>query len=103
VAALTLCPSCGSELLQPLRSRPGQGGDMLVDMRCPECFIWMQECCSRGELAELDKRQSAVREQLLVEYERCVTESMEALAACLGAALELDLVDADDFAPRRAA
>jgi hypothetical protein len=76
---------------------------MLVDMRCPECFIWMQECCSRGDLAELDKRQAAVREQLVVAYERSVTESMEALADCLGAALELDLVDADDFAPRRAA
>ena len=76
---------------------------MLVDMRCPECFIWMQECCTRGELAELDKRQATVREQLVVEYERCVTESMEALATCLGAALALDLVDADDFAPRRAA
>ena len=36
-------------------------------------------------------------------YARSVTESMEALADCLGQAFELDLVDADDFAPRRAA
>ena len=33
---MSLCPSCGSTLLQPLRSRPGTGGDMLVDLRCPE-------------------------------------------------------------------
>ena len=76
---------------------------MLVDLRCPECFIWMQECCTRGELAELDKLQAASREQLVEAYERSVTESMEALATCLGAAFELDLVGADDFAPRRAA
>jgi hypothetical protein len=76
---------------------------MLVDLRCPECFMWMQESCSRGELTELDKRQAAMREQLVDAYERSVTESMEALANCLAAALELDLVDADDFAPRRAA
>jgi hypothetical protein len=76
---------------------------MLVDLRCPECFTWMQECCSRGELAELDKRQAACRELLVDAYERSVTESMEALAICLGAALELDLVGADDFAPRRVA
>jgi hypothetical protein len=100
---MSLCPSCGSSLLQPLRSRPGSGGDMLVDLRCPECFAWMQECCSRGELAELDKRQAAWRELLVEAYERSVTESMEALAVCLCAALELDLVGADDFAPRRAA
>jgi hypothetical protein len=72
---------------------------MMVDLRCPECFTWMQECCSRGELAELDKSQAVWRELLVDAYERSVTESMEALAVCLGAALELDLVGADDFAP----
>ena len=76
---------------------------MLVDLRCPECFTWMQECCSRAELAALDRRQTAWRELLVDAYERSVTESMEALAVCLGAALELDLVGADDFAPRRVA
>jgi hypothetical protein len=76
---------------------------MLVDLRCPECFMWMQECCTRGDLAELDKREAATRELLVDAYERSVAESMEALAVCLGAALELDLVGADDFAPRRAA
>ena len=100
---MSLCPSCGSCLLQPLRSRPGKGGEMLVELRCPECFMWMQECCTRAELAELDKRQAAWRELLVEAYERSVTESMEALAVCLGAALALDLVDADDFAPRKAA
>jgi hypothetical protein len=100
---MSLCPACGSSLLQPLRSRPGSGGEMLVDLRCPECFMWMQECCSRFDLAELDKRHAAWRELLVDAYERSVAESMEALAVCLGQALELDLVGADDFAPRRAA
>jgi hypothetical protein len=103
VAVLSVCPSCGSALLQPLRSRPAGDGDMLVDLRCPECFMWMQECCSRVDLAELDKRQAAWRARLVEAYEQSVAESMEALAVCLGQALELDLVGADDFAPRRAA
>jgi hypothetical protein len=98
---MSLCPSCGSTLLQPLRSRPGSDGEMLVDLRCPECFTWMQECCSRGELAELDRQQAEWRELLVDAYERSVAESMEALADCLGAALALDLLGADDFAPRR--
>jgi hypothetical protein len=100
---MSLCPGCGSALLQPLRSRPGTDGEMMVDLRCPECFMWMQECCTPGELAALDKRQAAWRELLVEAYERSVTESMEALIVCLGVALELDLVGADDFAPRRAA
>jgi len=99
---MCLCPSCGSALLQPLRSAPAAGDEMTVELRCPECFTWVQERCSRSELAELDKRQAAWRELLVDAYERSVVESMEALAECLGAALELDLVGADDFAPRRA-
>src|SRR5918994_3939477 len=103
MSVLTVCPRCGSALLQPLRSRPLRAGELMVELRCPECFAWMQECCTRGDLAELDKRQAASREVLVDAYERSVTESMEALAVCLAAALELDLVGADDFAPRRAA
>ena len=57
---------------------------MIVDLRCPECFMWMQECCTRDELAELDKRQAASRELLVDAYERSVAESMEALADCFG-------------------
>src|SRR3712207_935009 len=100
--ALGACPSCGSELVQPLRTRAQADGAMLVDLRCPECFTWMQTPCTRGELAELDRRQAASRERLLRAYERCVAESMEALGICLGAALERDLIGPDDFALRPA-
>ena len=56
-------------------------------------------------MAELDRRQSEWREEIVAAYERSVTENMEALAACLVPALEGDLIGADDFAlpPRRAA
>ena len=103
MAVLVACPRCGSELIQPLRSQPQRGGEITVELRCPECYTWLQESCTRAELAELDRRQAALREQLVGEYERTVAESMEALASCLGAALALDLVGADDFATRRRA
>jgi hypothetical protein len=54
-------------------------------------------------MRELDRRQAEFRAEIVASYERSVTESMEALAACLGPALALDLLGADDFAPRRAA
>ena len=73
---------------------------MLVDLRCPECFAWRQAPCTRSDLAELDRGQAESRESLLRSYERCVTESMEALGVCLGTALALDLIGPDDFAPR---
>jgi hypothetical protein len=99
VPAFAACPTCGSTLLQPLRSRPLDEHEVMVELRCPECFSWMQECCSREELAELDRRRARTRELLVDAYERSVAESMEALADCLAAALARDLVTADDFRP----
>ena len=101
--ALTACPSCGSSFLQPLRCEAQGDDDVLVDLRCPECMTWLQAPFSRADMAELDRRQSEWREAIAAEYERSVTASMEALADCLSAALALDLIGADDFAPRRAA
>ena len=100
MTVLTVCPSCGSALLQPLRSRAVDAEEMMVDLRCPECFAWMQECCTRGELAELDRHQAASRALVVDAYERSVTESMEALADCLAAAFARALVSADDFGVR---
>ena len=97
------CPSCGSALLQPLRSRAVAADELTVELRCPECFAWMQECCTRDELAELDRRQASSRELLVDAYEQSVAESMEALADCFGAAFARDLVTADDFRPVAAA
>ena len=101
VAALSQCPSCGSDLVQPLRWQQRKAGDVLVEMRCPECFTVMQACHTAGEMEELDRRQSEWREQIVAAYERSVAENMEALAESLREGLERDLLGADDFAPPR--
>jgi hypothetical protein len=98
VSAPRECPGCASQLLQPLRCQPRDGGEALVELRCPDCDTWVQDTLSVAELRELDARQAALRTELLALYERTVAEAMEALAVCLGRALELDLVGADDFA-----
>ena len=103
--ALSACPSCGSSFLQPLRCEPQGETDVLVDLRCPECMTHLQAPFSRADMEELDRLQCEWREEIVTAYERSVTESMEALAASLVAALDRDLIGADDFAPlpRRAA
>ncbi len=100
--ALTACPSCGSNFLQPLRCEAHGDEDVLVDLRCPECMTWLQAPFSRADMAELDRCQSEWREAIASAYEQSVSESMAALADCLAAALARDLIGADDFAPRRA-
>jgi len=101
MAALRACPGCGSRLIQPLRSEQGPHGSTTVELRCPECFAILRGSFSEQDVAALDRAQIAARATLVTAYERCVTESMEALADCLAEALALDLVGADDFAPRR--
>ncbi len=103
MATLTVCPSCGSALLQPLRSRASQGGEVMVDLRCPECNAWMQLSVGTEEAEALDRAQADGRRELVDAYHRTVIESMESLAFCLHIALDQDLVGADDFAPRRVA
>lgn len=105
MATLTTCPSCDSPFLQPMRCEAQGDDEVLVELRCSDCMTWLQVPLSREDMAELDRCQSEWREAIVAEYERSVSESMEALAACLGPALALDLVGADDFAtrPRRRA
>jgi len=100
MASLPSCPGCGSDLVQPLRWQQRTAGEVLVELRCPECHVVMQACHSPAEMQELDRRQAALREQLVSAYEKAVAENMEAMVASLHEALARDLVGADDFATR---
>jgi hypothetical protein len=101
VARMTTCPSCASPFLQPMRCEAQEDDSVIVDLRCPDCMTWLRVPFTREDMAELDRCQSEWRDEILAAYERSVSESMEALAAVLGPALELDLVGADDFAVER--
>jgi hypothetical protein len=96
-----MCPRCGSSFLQPLRCEAKGSDVVLVELRCSDCMTWLKAPHTRADMRELDRQQAEFRAVILEQYERSVAESMEALAACLGPALELDLVSADDFAPPR--
>ena len=100
VAAMTMCPRCGSSFLQPLRCEAKGSDVVLVELRCGECMSWLKAPHTRADMRELDRLQAEHRTTLVTQYEQLVTESMEALAACLGPALQLDLLSADDFACR---
>jgi hypothetical protein len=74
---------------------------VLVELRCADCMLRRKVPHTRAEMRELDRLQAEYRAMIVAEYEKLVADGMETLAACLGPALELDLVSADDFAPRR--
>ncbi len=94
---MTACPSCGSTLVQALRWEPGAGGTHDVALRCPECESCFRARLGPAAMRAFEAHQAAARRELTAAYDRVVAESMEALAACLAAALERDLLGADDF------
>lgn len=89
--------------MQPLRTEKQKGGGLLVELRCPECFVVMQACHTAAEMADLDKRQTASRDQIVAAYEQSVAESMARLADTMAEAFARDLLGPDDFALRPAA
>lgn len=84
--------------MQPLGWQVHTSDEVIVELRCPECFTWMQGCYSAAEVRELDRVSGERRRELVRAYEHFTAESMAALADCLAVALALDLVGADDFA-----
>lgn len=95
------CFACGSPRLQPRRATPADDGTRHLELRCLECFASAHAGSDKRELIALDRAQAEARGRLVDAYESSVRENMGALAACFGRALELDLIAADDFAPRK--
>ena len=46
----------------------------MVDLRCPECLTWMQATFSKADMKELDRLQTAGREEIQCAYEDQVAE-----------------------------
>jgi uncharacterized Zn finger protein (UPF0148 family) len=99
MSGLETCPSCDSPLVQPLSSSRRKSGEVNLKLRCPECEARISIVATEAQVAAYEDVLDDGREGVNRAYERCVAESMEALADCFMRALALDLVSADDFAP----
>ena len=97
---LLMCPECGSDKACPIDWAEAGEHHWWLLIRCGECEAWIQATIG-----------NALAAALAVELVRQLAQICEALAALeaermaddadlLAAALELDLVDADDFARR---
>ena len=84
-----------------MRCEAQETDEVIVDLRCSDCMTVAAGAARARDMEELDRCQSEWRDEIVAAYERSVSESMEALAAILGPALELDLVGADDLFSRR--
>jgi len=95
---LEICPSCNSAYVQALSSTRQKNGRLALELRCPECEARVCVTVTDAQVVAYEELCDAGREEMKRAYDRCVAESLEALAGVLARALALDLVTADDFA-----
>ena len=96
---LGTCPRCDSPLMQPHSWKELGGEGLLLELRCPECSLWMVGRFDWRLVARYDEELSRGRGQIEHQYLSLVRHNMEEMADRLAKALDLDLIGADDFAP----
>lgn len=97
---LGICPHCGSPLVQPQGWRELPHGDVILELRCPECQARLTGSFEHDQIAEYDEALVKSRESIVADYEAIVRHNMAELSQTFSRALELDLIDADDFVGR---
>lgn len=97
-AGLHVCPSCGSQLVQPTCwEQTGRRGNWRVWRRCPECQWHCSGVHGEREIDAYDVELDHGTAKLAGKLEDLQRESMEQLADTFATALASDLIGADDF------
>ena len=92
------CPVCGSDKACPVEWAEAGEHHWWLLIRCGECEAWISATIGNELAAVLDLELDRQQEEIAEALAALEAESMAADADLLAAALELDLVDADDFA-----
>jgi len=95
---LLMCPVCGSDKACPMDWAEAGEHHWWLLIRCPDCDAWVQATIGNELAAVLDVELDRQQAQIARALSALGAERMAADAEMLATALELDLVDADDFA-----
>jgi len=96
---LHICPECGSDLVQPtFWEQAGDRAHWRVWRRCPECEWFCQGVHGEDEIDAFDEQLDIGAHTLAEELRALEHFNMSAMADAFVAALEADLIAADDFA-----
>jgi len=96
---LHVCPACGSSLVQPTAwEQQDDRNGWMVARRCPECDWWGQSVHGAVEIDAYDEQLDLGSQELAGELRALEHANMTELASTFVAALDQDLIGADDFA-----
>jgi hypothetical protein len=96
-AGLESCLVCRRDFVSMVRCTRTPGGSWWLRLRCGGCGTWHETFASDAAVAELQQAIAKGR-ATLAEGVRCLDlERMTLQVEAFSQALELDLIDADDF------
>src|SRR5690349_10991744 len=97
-AGLHVCPSCASRLVQPTCwEQAGDRGHWRLWRRCPECEWSGEQVHGEAEIDAFDEELDLGTRALNEGLKALERENMQHVAETFSAALEADLISADDF------
>jgi hypothetical protein len=96
---LHICPCCSSQLVQPTCwEQAGDRGHWRLWRRCPECEWHSDQVYGEAEIDAFDEELELGTRSLSDVLKTLEHENMQFVADTFAAALEADLITADDFA-----
>jgi hypothetical protein len=97
-AGLHVCPRCASALVQPTCwEQAGDRGHWRLWRRCPECEWQSDEVHAEAEIDAFDEELDSGTRALNEVLKALEHENMRFVVDTFSAALEADLIGADDF------
>lgn len=94
---LQLCRECGEDFVHPVTWTESGPNAWWLLLRCGGCGSWRDVVASNMAVAAFDRALDEMSAMIESAADRLGRESLRAQADALGAALELDLIGADDF------
>ena len=94
---LHICPSCDSDLVNPVDWSPASGRRWLVDLRCPECEWTGGGTYSQKVVDRYDEVLDDGTEAILNDLNRLARANMEEHVETFVAALHADQIFPEDF------
>jgi hypothetical protein len=99
-ATLSDCSDCGADFVHPVEWSPNDGGTWWMRLRCGACGASREETVPDAEAERYDRELDLAEHRMRRAADRLSKELLEHQADTFAAALELDLIGAEDFAQR---
>ena len=94
---LHICPSCESQLVQPVECDGATDDQWELTLRCPNCHWSARGTYAKEQLAELEDQLEAGVDAIVRDLQRLASANMADEIERFTAALEADLILPEDF------